>query len=106
MSAGSVSEAFVGAKWWITRHALARWMQRYAALSTPVDAAELLAEVSREAFDTGTETQRGRAIYMHPSFPTARFIVARERTGRRDALVTILDAEVFEVRDGRRRKRA
>jgi len=100
----TVTASFAGARWWITRHALARWRERYAPVVAPEQAAAQLAEVSREAIDTRTETPRGRAIYVHPDHPTARFIVARERPGRLDALVTILDADVFVARDGRRRK--
>lgn len=104
-SPGTVTDGLVGARWWITRHALARWRERYSPLVAPELAAAQLAEVSRSAIDTGTETPRGRAIYLHPDWPTARFIVARERPGRLDALVTILDADVFVARDGRRRKK-
>jgi len=104
-AASTVTASLAGARWWITRHALARWRERYAPVVAPEQAAAELAEVSRGAIDTGTETPRGGAIYMHPGHPTARFIVARERPGRLDALVTILDADVFVARDGRRRKK-
>lgn len=104
-SPGTVTAGLVGARWWITRHALARWRERYSPIVAPELAAAELAEVSRGAIDTGTETPRGRAIYMHPGHPSARFIVAREPPPRLDALVTILDAVVFEARDSRRRKK-
>lgn len=74
--AGTVTAALADAVWWVTRHALERWCERYDATATPPDAAAVLARVSREAIDTGSETHNGRAIYLHPEWPHARFVVA------------------------------
>lgn len=100
----TVTAGFAGAQWWITHHALARWLERYSPDATPAVAAAQLAEVSRTALDTGTETRNGRAIYLHPNWPNARFIIAREPRPRLSALVTILDNLFIEAAIGRRKK--
>lgn len=65
MNAPVTTSPYAGARWWITRHAVAQWAERFDMTATDDDAVRTLAEVSRGAWDTGTETPDGRAVWMH-----------------------------------------
>lgn len=81
------------AAWYVTRHAQARWQERYEPGASPSDVGRRLAEISRDAIDTGARTRDGREIYLHPDWPAARFVVARPAPGETmPALITVIDA--------------
>lgn len=85
------------AVWWLTGHAIDRWQERYEPHAHRDDAALTLVTISREAQDTGAETHDGRPVFWHPSWPAARFVVARATPGMLPTLVTVLDAAEMRV---------
>lgn len=110
MNAPVTTSPYAGARWWITRHAVAQWAERFDMTATDGDAVRTLAEVSRGAWDTGTETPDGRAVWMHDDHPRARFVVARPERRASGAwglptLVTVLPLEFAESRRARGMKR-
>lgn len=52
-----------------------------------------LVVIARECVDTGATTHDGKALYRHPAWPNARFVVARAASSEdHPTLVTVMRA--------------
>ena len=80
-------------EWWVTAHAVDRWQDRYAPGVMWADARIALQALAQDAVRLNDGATPGRDLYMHPAWPTLRFVVARATPGRLPALITVVDAE-------------
>ena len=69
MNAPVMTSPYAGARWWITRHAVAQWAGRFDRTATDDDAVCTRAEVSRGAWEPGTAPPGGRAAAAYGDPP-------------------------------------
>ena len=88
--------------WFLTRHAVDRWQERVAPHATDAETTATLSAISREAVDTGAETNDGRPLYFHADWPMVRFVVARPAPDEPlPTLLTVADAPAVRARQGK-----
>lgn len=79
--------------WWIKQHAAERWIERFRPGLTVEEARAELAALVPGCIEVERAVADGRREYLHPAWPTARFLVgAPDAPGYPPALVTVLDA--------------
>ena len=81
-------------RWYVTVHAVEAWQDRYRPDATFYEALQELIALSLDALEIpGGVRSDGKTTWMHPTCPTARFVVGPPLAGEsREALVTVLDA--------------